>query len=69
VFQVVDVLFLLVKLAPMPPILVDLLNTVQYSTVHRLVLPRQRTINIAMAMLMIAKTMTLAIMKACTPCS
>jgi len=28
----------------MPPILVDLLNTVQYSTVHRLVLPRQRTI-------------------------
>jgi len=53
----------------MPPILVDLLNTVQYSTVHRLVLPRQRTINIAMAMLMIAKTMTLAIMKACTPCS
>jgi len=54
----------------MPPILVDLLNTVQYSTVHRLVLPRQRTIDIAMAMLMIAKTMTLAIMKkACTLCS
>ena len=64
-FQVVDVLFLLVT-----PILVDLLNTFQYSTVHRLVLPPQRTINIAMAMLMIAKTMTLAIMKkACTPCS
>ena len=36
---------------------------------HRLVLPRQRTVNIAMAMLMIARTMTLAIMKACTPCS
>lgn len=53
----------------MPPILVDLLNTVQYSTVHRLVLPRQRTINIMMAMLMITKTMTLAITKACTPCS
>ena len=53
----------------MPPILVDLLNTVQYSTVHRLVLPCQRTVNIAIAMLMIAKTMTMAIMKACTPCS
>lgn len=68
-FQVVDVLFLLVTLAKMPLILVDLLNTVQYSTVHRLVLPCQRTVNIAIAMLMIAKTMTMAIMKACTLCS
>ena len=51
----------------MPPILVDLLNTVQYSTVHRLVLPRQHTT--AMTMLMATPTMTMAIPEACTPCS
>jgi len=67
VFQVVDVLFLLVTLAKMPLILVDLLNTVQYSTVHRLVLPRQHTT--AMTMLMATPTMTMAIPEACTPCS
>ena len=66
-FQVVDVLFLLVTLAKMPLILVDLLNTVQYSTVHRLVLPRQHTT--AMTMLMATPTMTMAIPEACTPCS
>ena len=47
-FQVVDVLFLLVTPANPPA---DprghLLNTVQYSTVHRLVLPRQRAPSIS----------------------
>ena len=67
-FQVVDVLFLLVTPANPPA---DprghLLNTVQYSTVHRLVLPRQHTT--AMTMLMATPTMTMAIPEACTPCS